>query len=281
MPGTLYVVATPIGNLEDLSHRAHRILGSVALIAAEDTRRTRKLLTHYGIATPLVSFHAHSGPGKMEELVSRLMAGADIALVSDAGMPTVSDPGAELVAAARAGGVLVDVIPGPSALTTAMAVAGFVSERSIFIGFAPKRSVDRRAALAKSSLPGCSIVVFESPFRINGLISDIFAELGNRQICVSRELTKVHQEVVVGDAEELSAREFREKGEFTVVIAPPAEASEARALPDTAELVAEFDELTKHRGFTRRAAISELARHYGLPSREMYSRVEGATKSGE
>lgn len=281
MPGTLYVVATPIGNLEDLSHRAHRILGSVALIAAEDTRRTRKLLTHYGIATPLVSFHAHSGPGRMDELVGRLMAGADLALVSDAGMPTVSDPGAELVAAARATGVLVDVIPGPSALTTAIAAAGFLSERTMFIGFAPKRPIDRRAALARSSMPGCSIVVFESPFRINGLISDIVTELGNRQICVARELTKVHQEIVVGEAETLSGREFREKGEFTVVIAPPAETQKARILPGAAGLAAEFDELTKQRGLARRSAISELARRYGMPSREMYSRVEEATKSGE
>ncbi|MDO8794079.1 MAG: 16S rRNA (cytidine(1402)-2'-O)-methyltransferase [Vicinamibacterales bacterium] len=281
MPGTLYVVATPIGNLEDLSHRAHRILGSVALIAAEDTRRTRKLLTHYGIATPLVSFHAHSGPGRMDELVGRLMAGADVALVSDAGMPTVSDPGAELVAAARTSGVPVDVIPGPSALTTAIAAAGFLADRIIFIGFAPKRPSDRRAALARSSLPGCSIVVFESPFRINGLISDIFTELGNRHICVARELTKVHQEVVVGEAEVLSGREFREKGEFTVVIAPPAETREARILPDAAGLAAEFDELTKDRGFTRRSAVSALARRYGVPSREMYSRIEEATKSGE
>ena len=281
MPGTLYVVATPIGNLEDLSHRAHRILGSVAMIAAEDTRRTRKLLTHYGIATPLVSFHAHSGPRRLDELVGRLMAGADLALVSDAGMPTVSDPGAELVAAARASGVLVDVIPGPSALTTAIAAAGFLSERTVFIGFAPKNQADRRAALAKSSLPGCSIVVFESPFRINGFISDIYHELGNRQICVARELTKVHQEIVVGDAEALSSREFREKGEFTVVIAPPAAADEARVLPGAAALGAEFHELTKQQGFTRRSAISALARRYGVPSREMYSRVEEAIKSGE
>ena len=281
MPGTLYVVATPIGNLEDLSHRAHRILGSVALIAAEDTRRTRKLLTHYGIATPLVSFHAHSGPGRTDQLIGRLVAGADLALVSDAGMPTVSDPGSELVAAARASGVLVDVIPGPSALTTAIAAAGFLSDRTIFIGFAPKRTADRRAALLKSSLPGCSIVVFESPFRINGLISDIFSELGNRQICVARELTKIHQDIVVGDAEALSGREFREKGEFTVVIAPPSATNEAKAPPEAAVLSAEFDELTKQKGLPRRSAISELARRYGMPSREMYSRVEEATKSRE
>ena len=281
MPGTLYVVATPIGNLEDLSHRAHRILGSVALIAAEDTRRTRKLLTHYGIVTPLVSFHAHSGPGRTDELVGRLVAGADLALVSDAGMPTVSDPGAELVAAARASGVLVDVIPGPSALTTAIAAAGFLSERTIFIGFAPKRPVDRRAALLKSSLPGCSIVIFESPFRINGLIIDILSSLGNRQICVTRELTKIHQEVVVGDAEALSGREFREKGEFTVVIAPPSAAHETMVLPGAAGLAAEFDELTKQKGLARRSAISELARRYGVRSREMYSRVKEAIESCE
>ncbi len=281
MPGTLYVVATPIGNLEDLSHRAQRILGSVALIAAEDTRRTRKLLTHYGIATPLASFHMHSGPGRMDELIARLIAGSDVALVSDAGMPTVSDPGAELVTAARAVGVPVDVIPGPSALTTAVAASGFLSERTMFVGFAPKRQRDRRAMLAMSSLPGCSIVVFESPFRINGLILDILTELGNRQICVARELTKVHQEIVVGDAETLSAVEFLEKGEFTVVIAPPSGQVVARAVPDAAVLALEFDELTKLRGFGRRSAISELARRYGLPSREMYSRVEEATKSGE
>ena len=281
MPGTLYVVATPIGNLEDLSHRAHRILGSVALIAAEDTRRTRKLLTHYGIATPLVSFHAHSGPGRTDQLIGRLAGGNDIALVSDAGMPTVSDPGAELVTAARASGVTVDVIPGPSALTTAVAAAGFTPERTLFIGFAPKRQAERRAALARSSMPGCSIVVFESPFRINSLIKDIYSELGNRQMCVARELTKVHQEIVVGGAEALSAVEFREKGEFTVVIAPPSAPEATRPLPSEAVLVLEFDELTKKGGFGRRSAISELARRYGTPSREMYSRVGAALKSGE
>ena len=281
MPGTLYVVATPIGNLEDLSHRAHRILGSVALIAAEDTRRTRKLLTHYGIGTPLVSFHLHSGPGRTEQLIGRLAGGADIALVSDAGMPTVSDPGAELVTAARERGVTVDVIPGPSALTTAVAAAGFLSERTIFIGFAPKRQAERRAALAKSSIPGCSIVVFESPFRINSLIRDIYSELGNRQICVARELTKVHQEIVVGAAEALSVVEFREKGEFTVVIAPSSAPDAAMPLPDAAGLRHEFGELTNVAGVGRRAAITELARRYGTPGREMYSRVEEALKSGE
>ncbi len=285
MPGTLYVVATPIGNLEDVSARALRVLGSVSVVAAEDTRRSRNLLVHYGISTPLVSFHAHSAHDELPKLVARLEAGADVALVSDAGMPCISDPGTELVAAARRAGVPVDVIPGPSALTTVLAIAGIRSERSMFIGFAPKTSIDRRTSFSELARWTGSVVMFESPDRINSCLVDIYRYFGNRQIVVARELTKVHQEVVEGFVGEISARGVTAIGEFTLVVGPPSEAERGASALDLTQLAREFGELTEQSGFRRRDAVAELAKQHGVSTREMYNLVEEALrealKSGE
>lgn len=281
MPGTLYLVATPIGNLEDLSARALRVLGSVAVVAAEDTRRSKKLLAHFGIPTPLVSFHAHSPHGELQKLLDRLSGGEDIALVSDAGMPCVSDPGTELVAAARRAGIPVDVIPGPSALTTVLAIAGVRANRSMFIGFAPKTAVDRRTSFSELARWDGSVVMFESPERINSCIKDIYRYFGNRQIVVGRELTKMHQEVVEGRAEELSARGVTPIGEFSLVVGPPDAGSSVAVAPDPSRLALEFGELTQRSGFARRDAIAELARQYGVSTRAMYRQVDEALREAE
>lgn len=281
MPGTLYIVATPIGNLEDISERALRVLRSVAVIAAEDTRRTAKLLSRYGISTPLNSFHAHSPHEELGKLVDRLRAGSDVALVSDAGMPCISDPGTELVEAARSAGVAVDVVPGPSALTTALAIAGIRSDRVMFIGFAPSGAVERRTSFSGLARWDGSVVMFESPDRVNVCVKDIYTYFGNRQITVARELTKVHQEVISGRAMDLAARDLPAIGEFTVVVGPADEVSGARPEADPATILLEFGELTEKMGFRRRDAIAELAVRYGFPSRSMYKLIEDARESGE
>jgi 16S rRNA (cytidine1402-2'-O)-methyltransferase len=281
MPGTLYLVATPIGNLEDISARALRILGSVAVVAAEDTRRSKKLLAHYGISTPLVSFHAHSPHGELKKLLDRLARGSDVALVSDAGMPCISDPGTELVAAARRAGIPVDVIPGPSALTTVLAIAGIRSERSIFIGFAPKSQIERRTAFSELARWDGSVVMFESPERINSCISDIYKYFGNRHIVVGRELTKLHQEVTEGLAEDIIDRPLHNVGEFALVVGPPDASARVAGPPGAQQIADEFGELTEHAGFRRRDAVVELARQHGVSTREMYKLVNEALKSGE
>lgn len=285
MPGTLYVVATPIGNLEDVSARALRVLGSVSVVAAEDTRRSRKLLVHYGISTPLVSFHAHSAHGELPKLLARLEAGENVALVSDAGMPCISDPGTELVAAARKAGVPVDVIPGPSALTTVLAIAGVRADRVMFIGFAPKTAVERRTDFSELARWSGSVVMFESPDRVNSCLVDIYRYFGNRQIVVARELTKMHQEVTEGQLADVSARGVTAIGEFTLVVGPPVEKPLSQSPVDLVGIAREFGELTEQSGFRRRDAVAELAKQHGVSTREMYTLVEEAlqeaTKSGE
>ncbi|RIL08264.1 16S rRNA (cytidine(1402)-2'-O)-methyltransferase, partial [bacterium] len=226
--GTLYVVGTPLGNLEDLSARARRVLAGVALIVAEDTRRTRKLLAHAGIDAPLASFHAHSTPAQRARLVARLAA-ADVALVTDAGTPGVSDPGPELVADAVAAGHAVVPIPGPSAVATALSVSGLPADRYVFIGFLPRRSQDRRACIAEVAAEPHTVVAFETPQRLAAALADLAAGLGaDRRACVGRELTKLHEEVWHGTLGAAAARwaSIAPRGEITLVIAgaPPAAA---------------------------------------------------------
>ena len=281
MPGTLYVVGTPIGNLEDISARALRVLSSVSVIAAEDTRRTRKLLAHFGLSTPLVSFHAHSDHGELPDILGRLASGSDVALVSDAGMPCISDPGTELVAAARQAGFAVDVVPGPSALTTVLAIAGIRSNETCFIGFAPRNAVDRRTSFSSLARSGGSVVMFESPDRVNVCLKDVYRYFGERQICVARELTKLHQEVVFGSTEELSRRGVTAMGEIAIVVGPAQEGSAASSVPGQAVLRSQFGELTEKLGFRRRDAIAELAKQHGVSTRVMYGLVQEALKSGE
>src|SRR5262245_37840711 len=220
MPGTLFLVATPIGNLEDITLRALRVLREASLIAAEDTRRTAQLLTHFGIRTPLLSFHEHSGPSKRELIRSRLAGGVDVALVSDAGTPVLSDPGLELVQACIVDGIPVDPVPGASAPLAAAIASGFPLASLTIRGFVPHRSKDRKEWLRRVGEVSGTVTFFESPVRIQATLEEVATYLGNRQICVARELSKVHQEFVRGDAKTVLESLGTVKGEFTVVVGP-------------------------------------------------------------
>ena len=220
--GLLTIVATPIGNLSDISPRARETLRGAAVIACEDTRRTGLLMQALGAKVPLVSLHAHNEGARVPELLERLADGAAVALVSDAGMPGVSDPGARLVAAAHDAGIRVEVMPGPSAVTAAVAAAGAPADRFAFAGFMPRKAGDRATLLADLDRLGWTVVGFESPQRLAGLVADIAAHDPGRRIAVCREISKLHEQTVVGSAAELAARFAAEpvRGEITIVIWP-------------------------------------------------------------
>ena len=275
MAGTLFVVATPIGNLEDISLRALRVLREVNLIAAEDTRRTAKLLSHYGIRTPTLSFHAHNSRARMPQLLKRLGEGESIALVTDAGTPGVSDPGAELVAACRQEGVAVDPIPGASAALVAAVGSGFPLNSVTFLGFPPPKANARNEwfkALAAS--PGTT-VFFEAPHRIGSTLSDLRDILGNRHICVGRELTKAHQEFVIGPADAAKFLSITRKGEFTVVIGPYQAENGSNPPPSDESIAETFRAIAQSDlGGGRRATAGEVARRLGLTANEVYRALE-------
>ncbi len=219
--GTLYVVATPIGNLEDITARALRVLRDADLIAAEDTRHTRSLLQHFGLATPVVSYHDHSGPGKLEALLARLGEGASIALVSDAGSPAISDPGYPLLRDAAARGARIVPVPGPSAAIAALTIAALPTDRFAFLGFAPRKSGARRALLAEYVERAETLVLYESPHRLAALLADAREVLGDRPAAVCRELTKLYEEARRGSLGELAAMQATDpaRGEIVLVIA--------------------------------------------------------------
>ncbi len=228
-PGTLYVCGTPIGNLEDMTARSLRILREVDLVAAEDTRRTRKLLVHYGIAARMVSYHEHNELSRAPDILQVLENGGSVALVSDAGMPGISDPGRHLVELAASAGVPVVPVPGPSALVAALAVSGFSADEFSFAGFLPRKGKRRREALERLAQERKVVVLYEAPHRLTRTLADLRAALGgDRKGVVARELTKVHEEVARGRLEELcalfGAREV--KGEITIVLDAPAPSSE-------------------------------------------------------
>jgi 16S rRNA (cytidine1402-2'-O)-methyltransferase len=277
MTGTLHVVATPIGNLEDITLRALRVLREVAVIAAEDTRRTAKLLAHYGISTPTVSFHEHNARTRLPQLIGRLVAGESIAIVSDAGTPGISDPGLELVQACAREGIEVNPVPGPSAILAALVASGFPAAPVSFVGFPPARSKDRSAFWTEVSTNKATVILFEAPHRIRASLEEAATHLGNRLLCVGRELTKVHQEFLRGTAADLVESLNEARGEFTIVISPSDEQAAAIIeLPDSKGLDGEFRQLTETGGLTRRQAITRLARKYDTPAREVYARLEAA-----
>lgn len=220
--GLLYVVATPIGNLEDITLRALRILKEVDVIAAEDTRHTRQLLNHFDIHTPLVSYYREKEEERSEELVEKMLAGTTIALVSDAGTPGISDPGAVLVRKARAAGITVVPLPGPSALTTALSVAGIVEGSFLFLGFAPARKGQRQKFLGTVADLPWPLVLYESPHRFQELLADILSVLGDRQVFWGRELTKMYEDLQAGTVSELLelATQTKPRGEYVVVVSP-------------------------------------------------------------
>src|SRR5262245_15346832 len=240
MAGTLYVVATPIGNLEDITVRALRILREVALIAAEDTRRTAHLLTRYGITTPTTSLHEHNEQRKSSTLVARLESGESIALVSDAGTPTVSDPGVHLIASAIRAGIRVEAIPGPNAAIAALSVSGLLADGFLFLGFPPTRSTDRIRWMDRLAQADGVAVFYEAPHRILATLKEIHARLGDPQVVATRELTKAHEELVRGPISTVLGAGLTLKGEFTVVVDIGHITDSRAALVDRGEAVAEI-----------------------------------------
>lgn len=289
MPGTLFLVATPIGNLEDITLRALRVLKEVDLIAAEDTRRTAKLLNHYGIATPTVSLHAHNERRQVPRLLDEVAGGRSIAVVTDAGMPGVSDPGYLIVSeAARRGDVRIEVVPGASALTAALTGSGLPTDTVTFLGFLPSRSAERRRWLTerKARIQG-TLVLYESPLRLAGTLRDLAAVLGDCEAVVARELTKVHETWHRGRLPELaSAAEdgrIPQKGECVILVSTLGVAAvdaESGSLSDE-EVVREFGRLTDEMGLSRRDALHTLAAETRRSRRELYSLIERAKSSGK
>ena len=274
MPGTLYLVPTPIGNLEDITQRALRILSEVDLIACEDTRHTRKLLNHYAIKTKTISYHEHNEQARAAELCAQLTAGANVALVSDAGTPLVNDPGFRLVQQAIAGNIAVVPLPGPSALVTALIGSGLPTDEFLFGGFLPARSSARRARLEKMKSIDATLIFYEAPHRIAATLRDALAVLGERQAAVARELTKLHEEIARGLLSELAehfASAESARGEMVLII-DRLEIINAAAEPATAnvfELVTRFE----NEGMDHRAALKKAARELGIPRAEAYRRL--------
>ena len=263
---TLYLVATPIGNLEDITLRALRVLREVSLIAAEDTRTTRKLLSHYGIKARLTSYHEHNKGAKIPYILAALRHG-DVALVSEAGMPGVSDPGYDLVVAAAEAEVPVAAVPGPSAVVAALAISGLPTRQFTYIGFLPRRRGERRRLLSALAAQPRTIVALESPHRLLATLSDLLAVLGDRRIAVCRELTKLHEEVFRGRISEAIIH-FREpRGEFTLVLAGATEPAEA-SVP-TEAVLAELRQL-RQQGMAPRQAVTQVAEQFGLARRQVY-----------
>lgn len=263
---TLYLVATPIGNLEDMSQRAIRILGEVTLIAAEDTRRTRQLLAAYGLRTPLTSYHEHSRKSKLPYLLGRLEQ-EDVALVSDAGMPGISDPGYELVKGAIERGVPVVAIPGASVLTTALAVSGLPANQFVYIGFLPRRKGERRRLLESIDTERRTIVALEAPHRLLSSLTDVEEILGDRGIAICRELTKVHEEVFRGTVSQAIAHFSQPRGEFTFVIEGYMQEEKKAGITDSVR-----EELHRLRieGVPAKEAVAQLASRTKLPKNALY-----------
>jgi 16S rRNA (cytidine1402-2'-O)-methyltransferase len=270
--GTLYIVGTPIGNLEDITHRALRILREVAVIAAEDTRQTRKLLNHFEIPTPAVSYHEHNQRTAGPQLIERLLAGDDVALVTDAGMPAISDPGEDLVRLAVAAGVPVIPVPGPTAFTTALVVSGLSTERFAFEGFLPVKGKERRATLERLKQETRTWILYEAPHRVVETLEDLRDALGDRAMAAARELTKLHEEVVRGTPAELLAH-FEQKaprGEFVLVISgAPAVAAAVPEEATPATLAAAVAALEAG-GMDRKTAMKEVGARFGLTKRDVY-----------
>ena len=275
MPGTLYVVATPIGNLEDVTLRALRVLREVAVVAAEDTRRTARLLQHYSISTPTTSLHEHNEQARTPGLIERLRAGESIALVSDAGTPVISDPGTRLIAEAHKQSIRVEPIPGPSAVMAALSASGIGGDGFVFAGFPPSRSKARKlwlGALAKETRP---VVLFEAPHRILDTMADLAAILGDRKVAIGREITKKHETLAVRPINEWIAAPPVDRGEFTLVIEvqDPEAAKPVVARLDS-DIAAEFVQLTETDGLGRRVAIRELASRHCSSNRDVFNALE-------
>jgi 16S rRNA (cytidine1402-2'-O)-methyltransferase len=271
MPATLFLVATPIGNLEDVTFRALRTLREVAVIAAEDTRRTGNLLRHYDIGTPILSLHEHNERDRTPALIGRLQAGDAVALVSDAGTPLISDPGFLLVRGAIAAGIRVEAIPGPSALTAALAVSGLPVDEFTFLGFPPARAGPRAAWFASRADRAGTLVLFEAPHRVRATLTDIHAHLGDRFVVLARELTKVHETITRGWVSELMSDTMEERGEYVILVSDQSRSATA-ASPEVTddELRLEFGSMTESGGISARDAVSALAQRHNVSRQRVY-----------
>ena len=273
--GTLYLVATPIGNLEDISMRAIRILKEVDQIACEDTRHTLKLLNHYEIHKPLVSYHEHNELTRSPELVLAMEQGANVALVSDAGMPLVSDPGYRLVTLAIRHHIPVVPIPGPSALLAALSASGLPSHEFLFVGFLPARGGERKRALERLRIEDRTLIFYEAPQRVAETAADALTILGDRLACVAREVTKLHEEFLRGRlsqvTEELEAHP--PKGELTFLIGPADQNASGANLNTSQSLAARVDELVHQAKLDRKEALKLAAKERGIPKRDAYRQL--------
>ena len=277
--GCLYVVATPIGNLEDITMRALRILKEADLIACEDTRQTLKLLSHFGIQRRLVSYHEHNEITRAPEIVIELEQGAKVALVSDAGTPAISDPGHRLVALCLRHGIKVEPVPGPSAFVAALAASGMPIEEFVFLGFLPSRQVERRKSLRELAVEPRTLAIYEAPHRLLDTLEDALEILGNRPAVIAREVTKLYEEFLRGHIEDLveAIRKKPPRGEITLLIGPadgrPQHADNAANPENSIPLARRVDDIILERGSDRKAALKQAARERGLTRREAYKQL--------
>jgi 16S rRNA (cytidine1402-2'-O)-methyltransferase len=275
MAGTLYLVSTPIGNLEDITHRAVRLLGEVDVIACEDTRHTKKLLNHYGINTRTVSYHEHNERERAIELLERLRRGSDVAIVTDAGTPAISDPGFRLARIAIENDIRVVPVPGASALITALVASGMPTDEFFFGGFLPARSGARRTRLSELRSIPATLIFYEGPHRIAATLKDAREILGERKAVVARELTKMHEEIVRGSLSELAARfsaAESARGEMVLIVdraVIEGEDGKDKAVASIAALVADCE----NEGLDHRAALKKVARELGISRDEAYRRL--------
>ncbi len=267
VPGALYIVSTPIGNLEDITYRAVRILKEADLIACEDTRHTRKLLDHYGIQTRAISYHEHNESARAADLLERLRDGQSIALVSDAGTPLISDPGYRVVAQAAAEGVPVIPIPGPSAAIAALSASGLPTDSFRFCGFLPAKSSQRRRLLESVAADSATLIFYEAPHRIVESLAEMREVLGPRPAVVARELTKLHEEILRGTLDDL-ASSVTGRGEFTIVV------GKGEPAPESDEPIVEAVKRLERAGVPRMEAMKTIARERGVSKRDVYRAME-------
>jgi 16S rRNA (cytidine1402-2'-O)-methyltransferase len=276
--GVLYIVGTPIGNLEDITYRAVRVLREAELIACEDTRHTRKLLDHYGIEGKLVSYHEHNEAERAQELVHKLLDGLDVAQVSDAGMPGISDPGFRVITLAIEHGIPVVPVPGPSALLAALSASGLPTDAFEFRGFLPAKSGQRRTALEEVRSAEHTVIFYEAPHRIHEAIDDVVAVLGSeRPMVIARELTKVHEEFLRGTAGELANQIHNRdvKGEITILIGKAVAGQSANVELD---LGTRLKEIMREQNVDEKAALKVLAKERGVSKSEVYREVQRGLK---
>jgi 16S rRNA (cytidine1402-2'-O)-methyltransferase len=274
VPGKLSVVATPLGNLDDLAPRALAALRAVDLIACEDTRRTGRLLARHGIDRPVVSCHKFNEPRRVGRILELLREGRNVALVSDGGTPGVSDPGARLVDEVLRAGLGVELLPGPSAVTALLSVSGLDADRFVFDGFLPARAGERRRRLRELREEARTVVFFESPRRIRDTLRDVASVIGPRRIVLGRELTKLHESVLAGTPEEVLARlDATVRGEVAVAMAGAASSTPATAEAETERLARSWRAARESHPQDRRAALRAAARELGIPRAELYRRL--------